>query len=258
LEHEWLRDLIQNSETIYPTLLITLLYLDRLITNTITIPDLPHTEAPRLTFVTALKIASDNLLDHPYKTKKWAELTKFSLGTIKDGCCAFIRAIDWNLFVHEDEYFGLHSYIHFPRRYLGKQQMSQFQTGFNLLMLSNFLELCSSVFGLTDSAKLLSIIQKTHSTFRTLVVTLLYLSHMKQSDQRYHKRRGTRLYMFVVSLKLASQLCRPNHLTEWKFAGCQETNLKKIQNQFQHSIPSHVRNEVYYEFCRLISSDQFH
>ncbi len=108
------------------------------------------------------------------------------------------------------------------------------------------------MFGLTDSDKLLSIIHESHSNFRTLVVTLLYLSHMKQADQRFNNRRGTRLHMFVVSLKLASQLCRPNHLIDWKqwkFAGYQEKKFKEIQNQFQHSIPSHVGNEVYYEFC---------
>jgi hypothetical protein len=127
LEQEWLRDLIQNSETIYPTLLITLLYLDRLISNTITVPDLPHTEAPHLTFVIALKFASDYMLDHPYQNKTWAELANFSRATIKDGCLAFIRKIDWNFFVHEDEFLGLHSYIHFPRIYLGKQQCLSFK-----------------------------------------------------------------------------------------------------------------------------------
>ena len=111
LEQEWLRSLIQNSETIYPTLLITIIYLRRLRSYMITVPNIRNTDGPRFTFVTALKIASDYMLDNTYNTTTWAKLTQFPLKTINDGCLEFMKQIDFDFFVPTHVFFAFDNYI---------------------------------------------------------------------------------------------------------------------------------------------------
>lgn len=121
LEQEWIRNLIKQSKTIYPTLLITILYLQRLRYMITDVED-PYKVDPRLTFVTALAIASDFLLDYSHRAMDWAEFTKFSHLTIILGRVEFMEELVFDFGVDIDQFFALDSQIRGIGGYCGSQE----------------------------------------------------------------------------------------------------------------------------------------